>query len=53
MSVYEYILERGRSSCTMVEPVAANVDDGVKTFSISKSQVMKQLIELGETISYK
>ncbi len=36
-----------------VEPVAANFDDGVKTFSISKSQVMKQLIQLGETISYK
>ena len=36
-----------------VEPVAANFDDGVKTFSISKSHVMKQLLQLGETISYK
>ena len=46
----EYILEPEEVA---VEPVAANFDDGVKTFSISKSQVMKQLIQLGETISYK
>ena len=46
----EYILEPEEVA---IEPVAANFDDGVKTFSISKSQVMKQLIQLGETISYK
>ena len=35
------------------EPVTANFGDVATTFSISKYQVMKQLLLIGETISYK